>query len=115
MTELSGKIKNQSVEITWKAPFTLNLTNTEPDITYCVQMSNNSNGYKIVHVCNVTETKFVYTLLDIRSSCCESSSCTINASVVPINGAGDGLPSQTQILCKPFKNNNRHECIDQSM
>ena len=46
--------------ITWKAPFSLNLTNIDPNIVYCVEVYNITCGveYMAVSDCNVTEPSY---------------------------------------------------------
>ena len=51
----------------WDPPFSLNVTNADPDIIYCVRIYNsscsttsqNQTTIDIVHICNVTETNFI--------------------------------------------------------
>ena len=44
----------------WTAPFSLDLTNVEPDIVYCVEMYNITCGGRelLISDCNVTETSY---------------------------------------------------------
>ena len=46
--------------ITWKAPFSLNLTNVDPNIVYCVEVCNITCGVDdlVVSDCNVTEPSY---------------------------------------------------------
>ena len=55
------KIKRNSSIITWKAPFSLDLTGVDPDIVYCVEVYNITCGVDDLMVgdCNVTEPRFV--------------------------------------------------------
>ena len=56
MTNLS---RNGST-ISWSPPFSLDLTNIEPDIVYCVEVYNITCGERdlIVSDCDVTETSY---------------------------------------------------------
>ena len=46
--------------ISWSPPFSLNLTNIEPDIVYCVEVYNITCGERdfIISDCNVTEPSY---------------------------------------------------------
>ena len=46
--------------ISWNPPFSLNLTNVEPDIVYCVDMYNITCGGRelLISDCDVTETSY---------------------------------------------------------
>ena len=45
--------------IKWDAPFSLNLTNVEPDIAYCVEVYNITCGRSLViSDCDVLETSY---------------------------------------------------------
>ena len=46
--------------LSWKAPFSLDLTNVEPDIVYCVDVYNITCGGRelLISDCNVTETSY---------------------------------------------------------
>ena len=61
------EIKRNSSTITWKAPFSLNLTGVDPDIVYCVEVYNITCGSGVddlvVGDCDVTEPRFVYNRL----------------------------------------------------
>ena len=48
--------------ITWEAPFSLNLTTAEPDVQYCVNVYNVTEGEELVESrCDITETNYIYT------------------------------------------------------
>ena len=53
-------IRNVDISIIeWVAPFSLNLTNAEPDIVYCVEVYNITCGRSLViSDCNVLETSY---------------------------------------------------------
>jgi hypothetical protein len=55
------KIKRNFSAITWKTPFSLDLTGVDPDIVYCVEVYNITCGVDdlVVGDCNVTESRFV--------------------------------------------------------
>lgn len=80
----------------WKAPFTLNITNTEPDISYCVQMLNLSNGNVLTSVCSIVVTGFHYTLKS-NDFCYKNH---LRVTVTPVNEAGYGIADSVIIRCK---------------
>ena len=51
-------VSRQSSTLSWTAPFSLNLTNIEPDIVYCVEVYNiTCEGRKfVISDCDVMET-----------------------------------------------------------
>lgn len=85
---LRVNLQNFTASFNWEAPFTLNVTNTEPDVTYCVDVYNNSNGLHIQSECDLTETSYYFSTNN--PSPCDS----INVTVTPLNGAGNGTVSQ---------------------
>ena len=59
-----GKVTNitrSTSIITWEAPFSLNLTNVDPNIVYCVEVVNITCGVEdlVVGDCNVTEPRYM--------------------------------------------------------
>lgn len=81
--------------MSWRAPFTLNITNKEPDVTYCVCMINMSNEIELLSVCNITENEFIYTLTN--SVVCYEN--VIKITVTPVNEVGNGRPDTVKIHC----------------
>ena len=53
--------KNASI-LSWSPPFSLNLTNTEPDIVYCVEVYNITCGRRdlVISDCDVTEPSYTF-------------------------------------------------------
>ena len=58
------KRRNTAV-IVWEAPFSLNLTNIEPDIVYCVEVYNITCGGRdlLISDCDVMETSYTSDVL----------------------------------------------------
>ena len=56
-----SNIVRYSSNITWIAPFSLNLTNTQPDIIYCVEVYNITCGERhfLSSDCDVTEPRYI--------------------------------------------------------
>ena len=54
------KVHDFNSTITWNPPFSLDLTNVEPDIVYCVDVYNITCGGRelLISDCNVTETSY---------------------------------------------------------
>ena len=53
-------VARSALAITWKAPFSLNLTNFDPNIIFCVEVYNITCGVDVPVVgdCNVTEPSY---------------------------------------------------------
>ena len=63
MLGLLQSVKNfewNETTISWNAPFSLDLTNVEPDIAYCVDVYNITCGGRelVISDCDVMETSF---------------------------------------------------------
>ena len=86
--ELSATRLAGSILFSWAAPFSLNLTNTEPDITYCVDVLSSGGAGLVAGGCGLNETQYSFSP-DVRSPC-----DTFTAVVTPVNGAGNGTASQ---------------------
>ena len=65
----------------WEAPFTLDLTGVEPDITYCVDVIDSLNNTLYYSQCGINITS-VTIPLDIDL-------CTVY-TITPVNPAGNG-------------------------
>ena len=59
LQRVSDLYRNAST-LFWVAPFSLNLTNVDPDIVYCVEVYNITCGRRdlIISDCNVTEPSY---------------------------------------------------------
>ena len=55
-----NNLERRNTTILWEAPFSLNLTNVEPDIVYCVEVYNITCGRRklLISDCDVTETSY---------------------------------------------------------
>ena len=78
-----------SVTISWSAPFSLDVTDVDPDIWYSVLIynvtdENNPTAILCTDCINITETHYTFTP-DYLSPC-----HVYNFSVIPLNGAGQG-------------------------
>ena len=59
LQRVTNLIRNASI-LTWKPPFSLNLTGVDPDIVYCVELYNITCRRRdlIISDCNVTEPSY---------------------------------------------------------
>lgn len=83
--------------LNWIAPFTLALSITQFDITYCVEVVT-LNCSSVLHSesCRIIETNFTYRL-PLTYQC-----YTYNFTVTPVNPAGNGTKSSVQIFQGEF-------------
>ena len=53
-----------NIIFTWKPPYSLNLTRIEPDVAYCIDIYNVTNGShyhdRLISDCNVTTTQYTF-------------------------------------------------------
>ncbi len=48
------------LNVTWDAPFSLNLTTAEPDIRYCVDVYDEREKNMLQSECNITTTQYLF-------------------------------------------------------
>ena len=72
------------ISLTWTAPFTLDISNVDPDITYCVDVVNSASSSIVLSECGITVTRFNFSIPIGRV--CDNYTFT----VTPVNGAGNG-------------------------
>ena len=92
--------------LTWTSPFTLDITNTDPDIAgYCVDVVNSSTLATLHSECGINVTNFTCPISP--RSWCDKYTFTIT----PVNVVGNGMPSSLNysmdVLCKHMMND-RH-------
>ena len=59
---MNESISASAISNSWEAPFSLNLTTAEPDIQYCVDVYNITDGGDMVESrCDITETSYTFT------------------------------------------------------
>ena len=77
---------DSTLSLTWEPPFTLDITNVDPDITgYCVDVINSTSLVTLHSECGINTTMFTYPLPD------DSIHCTVVLfNVVPHNIVGPG-------------------------
>ena len=60
---LQATLLNSSLTLTWMAPFSLDLTGIDPDITdYCVRVFNTTSSEQLHSTCQISMTEFTYQL-----------------------------------------------------
>jgi len=73
------------VNLTWTPPFSLNITNTDPDFFYCVEVYNISTGVTLF------DRSYMMNDPNFNFMTPSSSSCDrFEFRVIPVNGAGNG-------------------------
>ena len=84
---LSSIANSTLIYVTWEPPFTLDITNVDPDITgYCVDVINSTSSVTLLSECGITETEFTY-LMPPESYC---YSTTFSFFITPLNIVGRG-------------------------
>ena len=106
---ISGNIS--SITISWSSPFSLDVTDIDPDICYSVFIYNITDEPITLISCtdciNITETQYTFTP-DYPSPCHK-----YNFTIIPFNEVGQGFQTNTvyihednQIPCKTIKLDN---------
>ena len=72
------------ISLTWTAPFTLDISNVDHDITYCVDVVNSTSSSIVLSECGINVTGFNFSIPIGRV--CDNYTFT----VTPVNGAGNG-------------------------
>ena len=80
-------VQDSTISLTWTAPFTLDITGVDPDITYCVGVVNSTSSSTLHLECGITETEYEYPIPS--DSACHDHMVT----VTPVNHAGNGTSS----------------------
>ena len=80
----SVDLVDTEISLTWTAPFTLDISNVDPDITYCVDVVNSTSLSIILSECEINMTGFNFSIPIGRM--CDNFTFTIT----PVNVAGNG-------------------------
>ena len=98
-----------TLSVDWERPYSLNLSNVEPDITYCldVKIFNDSSrlGF-IFSTCGIIVTEYVF------HNIVDSRPCDVyEVFVTPVNGAGNG--SVVSVISDVYlqQGNYMHACL----
>ena len=91
------RLRKEGSTFSWDPPFSLNLTNVDPDIAYCVEVYNITCGGRelVFSDCNVTENSYISDAIDPNGYIYEY----IVTPRSNVQGAQNGTPSQ------PLKSN----------
>lgn len=92
---LTYTVENSTLSLTWRPPFSLNLTGIEPDILYCVDVVSVVSGATLSE-CGIVVT--IWTYFVPFTSGCDS----FRFVVTPVNAAGNGTTSAVALFsdCK---------------
>ena len=98
VVDLNTSSNGTSINVSWTAPWSLDVTGVDPDIWYSVIIynvtdMNNISTIPCTNCINITYTKYEFTPDYV--GCCH----VYNFSVIPFNGAGKG-ESQTVTFSK---------------
>ena len=80
----SVDLVDTDISLTWTAPFTLDIPNVDPDITYCVDVVNSTSSSIVLSECGITVTGFNFSIPIGRV--CDNYTFT----VTPVNVVGNG-------------------------
>ena len=80
-------VETSVVLLTWTAPFTLDITATDPDITYCVEVVSSTSSATLHSECGITATQFTY-----HTTWCDE----YNFTITPVNLLGNGTQESTE-------------------
>ena len=66
IVNLTATLISSAIQLSWQPPFSLNLTTTEPDIVYCVDIFNITDAERerdyLISNCSVFETYYSFAL-----------------------------------------------------
>ncbi len=81
------------ISLTWTTPFSLDITNVVPDITYCVGVVNSTSSLVIHSQCGITDTQYNYTVSP-NDIVCDN----YTFPVTPVNIVGNGTSAIVTLL-----------------
>ena len=86
------QLRKEGSTLSWDPPFSLDLTNVDPDIAYCVEVYNITCGGRelVFSDCNVTENSYISNVIAPDSYIYEY----IVTARSNVQGAQNGTPSQ---------------------
>ena len=106
---LSSRSTSSFIQLTWKPPFSLNLTTAEPDIVYCVDIFNivaeEQEKEHIMTNCSVFESCYYFTVDNPDHRDIFQFTITPRSNV---EGARNGTPSQINATFS-FESKSEHE------
>ncbi len=81
------------ISLTWTPPFSLDIPDIDPDITYCVGVVNLTFSLVIHSQCDIEDIHYNYTVSP-RSTPCDNYTFTVN----PVNIVGNGTSASVTLL-----------------
>ncbi len=82
------------ISLTWTPPFSLDISDVDPDITsYCVGVVNSTYSLVIDSQCGITDTQYNYTVSPNDTVC-----DTYTFTVTPVNIVGNGTSASVTLL-----------------
>ena len=103
----SSLMTGDIVSVSWDAPFTLDITDTDPDITYCVDIFSTTDWSHVFSECGINDTVYNVSLDNVSGRTCDN----FNISVTPVNGAGNGSTSGDVFESILLLSYNKHMCV----
>ena len=88
----SPDLLNSTISLSWTPPFSLDITNVDHDITYCVGVDN-STSLVVFSQCGITDTQYDFTV-SFSSTPCDNYTFT----VTPVNEVGNGTSFNRTLL-----------------
>ena len=79
-------VQDSTISLTWTAPFTLDISFVDPDITYCVGVVNSTSSSTLHSQCGITETVFSFSIPP--DTACHNYMFTF--TITPVNVVGNG-------------------------
>ena len=80
-------VQDSAISLNWTAPFSLDITDVDTDITYCVGVVNSTSSSTLHSQCGITETEYEYPIPP--DSACRDHM----VAVTPVNVVGNGTLS----------------------
>ena len=90
VTNLQYIREGNQYNISWSAPFSLDVPNHDPDITYCFDVYDTYLSVPIIKKCNMSHTFF---LLSNGTRCTQ-----YRVNIIAVNPAGNSISSSLTIL-----------------
>jgi hypothetical protein len=86
VVSLEATFSSDFIYFTWTPPFTLDITDVEPDISgYCIDIINSTTSSTLYSLCGINETEFIFPTPP-DNGCQGYIACT----VIPVNAVGNG-------------------------
>ena len=87
---LSATVLGSTISLTWEAPFSFDIVNVHPDITYRVDVINSSSSQVVHSQGEINTTQYNYTTsLSPKRKACD----ILKFTITPVNIVGNGSES----------------------